>query len=157
MYSLITSAINLGILIWIIARYTKAPIRQFIQARHETLRDELERTAKDLATAKKRYEEFSSRLSAMGAEVASLRQQSKQDSQSAKQRIIDEANRLSAVIVSDAKASSEGLFGDLKRQMRGEFAERVVARAEALLRARLTGEDQVRLREEFARQLGGVR
>lgn len=156
MSSLIASAINLGILFGLIYWKSRDPVVAFVRTRHETLRDELQKTAKDLSTAKQRFEEFSARLNAMQAEAAALRQQSKQDAQAAKIRVVDEARRLSALIVSDAKTSSEGLFADLRHQMRGEFAEKIVARAEVLLKTRLTGEDQVRMRQDFARQLGGV-
>lgn len=157
MASLIPSAVNLAILVGILVFYTREPLRQFVRTRHETLRDELQKTALDLRTAKQRYEEFSGRLASMESEAASLRQQAKDDARAAKTRVVEDAKRLAQTIVTDARAAGEGLYSDFRRQLREEFAEKVVARAEALLKARLTGEDQARLREDFTRQLGGVR
>lgn len=153
---LVPGAFNLSLLIGLLFFKTREPLRQFIRERHETIRNELQKTAADLRNARQRFEEFSGRLGSMQTEAATLREQSKQDAQSAKTRIGEDAKRLASAIVGDARAAGEGLYGDFRRQLREEFAEKVITRAEALLKARLTGEDQARLREDFTRQLGGV-
>jgi F0F1-type ATP synthase membrane subunit b/b' len=153
---LVPGAFNLTLLVGLLFFKTRDPLRQFVRVRHETIREELQRTAIDLRTAKQRFEEFSARLASMQSEAAALREQAKQDAQVTKTRIVDDAKRLASTIVTDARSSGEGLYNDFRRQLREEFAEKVISRAEALLTARLTGEDQARLREDFTRQLGGV-
>jgi hypothetical protein len=48
------------------------------------------------------------------------------------------------------------MFGDLKNQLRSELSVQVLARAEAILRERLTGDDKARIRREFSQQVESV-
>jgi F-type H+-transporting ATPase subunit b len=150
---LLIQAFNTAILLFILIRQLKEPLRSFVATRHSTIRDELAQVSEQLAGSKIRFEEFSAKLRAIDAEVASLRAQAKQDAQNMKTRTLADAQRLASSIVADSKVSAQGLYAELRSQLRTELAEKVVDRAEALLRDRLTGDDRVRIRREFSKQV----
>lgn len=156
MSDLIYPTINLAILITIMVVYLREPISGYVRTRHETLRDELRRVRDLLANAKAKYDEFSAKLKAMEAEIHSLRDQAKQDAASAKSKILAEAQSLSATIVSDARKSAQGLYGQLRSELFTEVGGKVLDRAEAMLRERLTGDDRARIRNEFSSQVESV-
>jgi F0F1-type ATP synthase membrane subunit b/b' len=156
MNELILPFINLLILIGVLAYYLRAPLRAFVLERHTTLRDELRRVRDLLANAKARYDEFTAKLKAMEAEIQSLRDQARQDAATAKSKILAEAQALSATIVSDARRSAQGLYGQLKSELFVQAGQRVLDRAEELLRERLTGDDRARIRHEFSAQVERV-
>jgi F0F1-type ATP synthase membrane subunit b/b' len=153
MHELIFPTVNLAILIVLLAIYTKAPIRQFVSDRHRTLRDELQSVRELLVRAQSQYDEFTSKLKAMDAEIESLRSQAKQDASAMRSRVTAETQRLSATIVSDARASAQGLYAQLKAELFAEVGGKIVDRAEGLMRDRLTGDDRARIRQEFSSQL----
>lgn len=157
MHQLIAPTFNFLVLIAILAYYLKQPIKDFVSNRHVSMRDELARVRELLKQAQSKNEEFVSKLKAIDAEVASLRQQMAQDAKSAKQRLVSDAQRLSATIVSDARMAAEGLYSDLRGQLHSELGSRILERAETLLRDRLTGDDRARIRKEFSSQVEGVR
>lgn len=157
METLIAPSINLGILIVVLAYYLRAPLRAFIAGRHSAVRDEVAKVREMLQQAQDKHNEFSSKLKAIDVEITSLREQAKQDAQATKLRVLSEAQRLSSTIVSDARATAEGAFADLKRQLHVEIGTRAIDRAEALLRDRLTGDDRARIRNEFSSQVEAVR
>lgn len=156
MGELLYPTINLAILLTIMVVYLRAPLASFVRGRHETLRDELSRVRELLANAKTKYEEFSSKLKAMEAEIASLREQAKQDAAASRNRIVTEAQGLSSTIVADSKKSAQGLYGQLRQELFAEVGTKVLDRAEAMLRDRLTGDDRARIRNEFSAQVESV-
>jgi F-type H+-transporting ATPase subunit b len=156
MSELIFPFINLVILIVIFVVYLREPIAKFVTDRHVTIRDELQRVRALLGQAQSQFDEFSGKLKAMDAEIAGLREQAKQDASAAKSRILAEAQRLSATIVTDARASAQGLYSQLKQELFAEIGSKVLDRAEAILRERLTGDDRARIRREFSTQVETV-
>jgi F0F1-type ATP synthase membrane subunit b/b' len=156
MSELILPTINLTILITIMVVYLRAPIRGYVSSRHESIRDELRRVRDLLAGAKTKYEEFSSKLKAMEAEIQSLRDQARQDAAAMQSKILAEAQSLSATLVADARKSAQGMYGQLKRELFVEVGGKVLVRAEQMLRERLTGDDRARIRHEFSSQVESV-
>lgn len=156
MSELFAPTINLIILVGILVYYTRHPIKKSVQDRHASLRDELARVRDLLRQAQEQYNEFSSKLKAIEAETTALRQQAVQDAEAAKQRLVNDAQRMSLGISSDARKAAESLYGELKSQLASEVGGRVLERAEAILRDRLTGDDRARIRKEFSTQVETV-
>lgn len=156
MSELIFPFINLAILIAVMVVYLRAPLRAFVNDRHTGLREELSRVRDMLTQAQGRYNEFTSKLKAMDAEIANLRDQAKQDAAGTKSRILAEAQKLSAAIVSDSRVSAQGLYAQLKSELFADIGTKVLDRAEALMRERLTGDDRARIQREFSNQVESV-
>jgi F-type H+-transporting ATPase subunit b len=156
MSELIFPTINLTILIVVMVVYLREPLRGFVRARHEELRDELRRVRELLVSAKSKYEEFSAKLKAMEAEIQSLRDQTNQDVSATKSRVLAEAQALSATIVSDSRRSAQGLYGRLKSELFSEVGHKIIDRTEQMIRERLTGDDRARIRNEFSTQVESV-
>jgi F0F1-type ATP synthase membrane subunit b/b' len=156
MSELIYPFINLLILIAIIVVYLREPLRGFVRGRHETLRDELQRVRELLSQSQTRYDEFTGKLKAMEAEIITLREQAKHDAAASKSKIVAEAQKLSAMIITDARSSAQGLYAQLKGELFIEVGGKVLDRAEAMLRERLTGDDRARIRNEFSSQVESV-
>ncbi|MGK5083647.1 ATP synthase F0 subunit B [Bdellovibrionota bacterium FG-1] len=153
MSDLIYPFINFSILIAVLVVYLREPIRVFVRTRHENLRDELQRVRDLLVQAQSKYDEFSGKLKAMDAEIQTMREQAKQDGVAAQNRLLAEAQRLSATIISDSRAASGGLYSQLRHELITDVGLRVLSRAEAILHERLTGDDRVRIRQEFSTQV----
>lgn len=156
MHTLILPALNLAILVGVLVYFTRAPFRAFVTGRHETLREEVQRVSTQLRDSQARFEEFTAKLKAIDAEVAALREQSRQDAEAMKARLLNDARRLSTVIVADARTSAESLYEELRIRLRSDLGQQIIDRAEQLLRERLTGDDRVRIRREFSKQVESV-
>ena len=156
MNSLIAPSINLLILLTILIVKLREPLKEFVKERHRSLRDELEKTQTQLVNAQKKFQEYSSKLQAMDAEIEELSSQARKDAELTKIRVINEAQKVADTVVIDAKKSAESLFVDFKEQLRSELANQIISKAEALVRTRLTGDDRMKIVKDFSRQVGGV-
>jgi F0F1-type ATP synthase membrane subunit b/b' len=156
MSSLVAPFFNLAVLVGVLTYYLRAPLKAFVQTRHVSLRDEIQRVRNQLKKAQEENEEFSARLGAIDTEVGSLRQQSRQDAKAMKDRILAEATRLQAGILTDARAAAGTLYSELRNELYHEFGNRVLERAEILMKERLTGDDRIRIRQEFSKQVESV-
>ncbi len=153
MHGLIAPTINVLILTAVLAYYLRGPFKAFVSGRHVYLRDELARVHTQLSQAQARYSEFDAKLNAIDAELNALREQVRQDAEQMKIKIINEGRRLADSIRVSAKMSATSMYTDLKNQLRAEFGQQVLTRAEAIIRERLTGDDRVRIRREFSKQV----
>lgn len=156
MESLLAPAINFFLLVGFLAYKLKQPLRNFVKQRHDNLKNEILSVADQLKQAQEKYNEFSVKLKSVSAEVATLREQARQDSATMKQKILADARRTATNVVSDSKNIAEGLYQQLQGQLYTELSLQVLNRAETILRERLTGADHARIREEFSRQVERV-
>lgn len=156
MGGLVAPTINLAILIGILFYYLRDPVRAHVRDRHLTLRQEIDRVQELFRNAKSQHEEFTAKMNAIAAETTALREQMAQEAAAARQRLISDAQRLSMSIVSDARSAAQGLYAELKTQLSSELGSRIIDRAEAILRERLTGDDRMRIRQEFSREVETV-
>ncbi|MBY0469848.1 ATP synthase F0 subunit B [bacterium] len=156
MITLLIPALNLFALLAILFFYTRKPIVEFVKTRHSTVQTDLEQVTQQLHQAQEQFEEFSSKLKAIDAEVASMREQAKQDAETMKGRIVSDAKKLSGVILSDAKSTAEAVITDLKSELIREYAIKVLDKAEITLKERLTGDEKKRIQQEFSKQVGGL-
>lgn len=153
MSGLIYPFINLSILVGALFYFLKTPTKAFVKDRHHSLKDEMDRVQLKLSDAQKQYQEYSQRLSSMDAEVATLIQQIRSESESTKVRVITEAKRMADQIVIDSKKTSESMVAEFKDQIRGELANQVIARTEVILKNKMTGDVREQLKKDFSKQV----
>lgn len=156
MHSLIAPAINLFILVAVLVVKLREPLRAFVKERHQSLRDELNKTQSQLTGAQKKFQEYSAKLQSMDAEIEELSMQARKDAEASKVKIVNESKKMADIVVIDSKKTAEALFLDFKEQLRGELAAQIITKAESLVRSRLTGDDRVKLVKEFSKQVGGA-
>jgi F0F1-type ATP synthase membrane subunit b/b' len=153
METLILPFFNFSILVGLLYWKLKAPAKEFVAQRSVDVGAELRKTAEQLATAQKQLAEFSAKLKSVEAEVQQLRSEAKTEAARIQERTLNEAKRLADQVVRDANSRKESLILEAKGKLATDLALKVVDRAEALLKGRLTGDDRARLRKEFSNQL----
>ena len=156
METLIAPAFNLAILLAVLFYYLKTPLKHFLQDRHNLIAKELEDVRSILRTAQEKYDEFSAKIKAVDSEVTTIRDQAKEDAIEIEKKIIEDSKQISTRVVSESKLTSQRLYEDLKEELKTTYGLKVVERTQELLSAKLTGEDRVRIREEFSSQIGGA-
>jgi F0F1-type ATP synthase membrane subunit b/b' len=153
MSAFIWGTINLTILILLIYRFTKAPLKQFVRLRHEQVKEDIHSVRLQLQEAQRTYEEFSAKLQAVEVERQALEEHVLKDAQNMQNRILTEAKEASGRILSDARLSSENLLKDLRKDLLVEFGLKVIVAAERQLKEQLTGADRERIRKDFSNQV----
>lgn len=157
METLFWPAVNLSLLIALLAYKLKGPMKTYIRSRHETIRSGLDEAQSLLSSAQSQFDEFSAKLKGLKNEVVLMERQSREGAESARDKMLNQAKEAAGLIVSDARESAVAAANDLKDEIRIEFAEGVISEAERLIQERLTGDDRERIRKEFSSQVGGLR
>lgn len=153
METLIAPAINLAILIVMLAYFVRKPLQDFVKGRHTSIKEELKTVKEQLQQAQARNDELSSKLKAMDAEIEVLQSQLTQEVGAIKNRLLTEAQRHSAQIITDARSSADGLYEELRAKIYAEIGLKVIERSELLLKQRITQEDRDRIKKEFVKQV----
>jgi F-type H+-transporting ATPase subunit b len=155
--SLIYPLINFAILVGALFYFLRKPVKSFVLERHTNLKDQLDQVQTKLVQAQRQYNEYSQRLSSMDAEVASLVQNIRSEAETTRVRTATEAKRMADQIVIDAKRAGESMVSEFRDQIRTDLANQVIARAEVLLKTRMTGDVREQLRKDFSKQVENVR
>lgn len=156
MHELLWPALNFLALIGMVSFYVRKPAKDFIEQRHLTLKQEVQGVRKSLKAAQDQADDLRAKMKSLDVEVAAIRDQGIQQAQALKLKTLSEAQRLSGVIVSDARNVADGLYGDLKMQLLREVGEKVTMRAEKMLQSRLTHDEKAKIRGDFSKSLGGI-
>jgi F-type H+-transporting ATPase subunit b len=156
MESLVAPTFNLLILLGVMAYYLRAPIKKTVSERHFQIRDEVERVSLLLKKAQEQLEEFTSKLNSLGTEATALREQARQDGKNMRLRIINEARASHEIIIKEAKAACLALYMECKEEIQRSFSSQVIEQAEGILKAQLTGDDRMRIRHEFSKQMVSI-
>lgn len=157
MNTLVAPFINFLILIGLLIYFLREPLHTFVSQRFETIRDTVKKVRDMLTQAQDQYDEFSAKLKAIDVEVAALHEQAKQGAHAAQTRVVQEAQRMSQLILADAKVSVENIFSDLRADLRIKLATQILERVEELVKDRLTGDDRAKIRQEFSIHVENVR
>lgn len=154
--SLIASIINFLILIGILVVKLRAPLRSYIANRHQLVRDEIQNVAERLRQAQEKFDEYSAKLKAIDAEIATLREQVKNEVNQIKQRVNLEARQSASRMIAEAKNAADGLIHDFKEELYQELNLKALSQAESLLKDHLNSEDRIKIRNDFTRQVETV-
>lgn len=153
---LLWSFLNFAVLLWILEKILFKPLRNRTRDKHDTVKAEIDKASAARQEAEGVLAEYRGRLERLDAEIAELMADAKAKAEADRTRIIATAKREAEQITSSARAVAEREAAGRRRQLEAEIVERAVARAEALLRAKLTPADQRGMVDRYVEQLSTV-
>jgi F-type H+-transporting ATPase subunit b len=140
---------NFVVFAGIMYRLAGRPLREFVQARHITIKKDLDEAATLRRAAEARMKEYEARLAGLDAEIAGLVAGLRKDAEAEKSRIIASAEKEAARIRVDAERQIQTEMGQLKRELRREVVEVALAAAEKILQGNLRADDQRHLVDKY--------
>src|ERR1051326_1420673 len=150
--------INLGVFVLALAYVLtkKVKLSEAFKSRRENIKRELDhaRQERDAATAK--LKEIEARLARLDAEVAIIRDQSKQEAEQERERIVRSTETDIQKLKDQAQRDIESAGKAARNEMRRYTAEQSVRLAEELIRRELRPEDDARLIAGNIEELEGV-
>lgn len=153
MTNLFAPFVNFFVFVGFLGYKLRGPLKAFVQERHESTRDQLIKAERELKAAKIKFEEFSSKLDAMGTETAALRMQAKEEGQAAVVKLVNDAKKLADIIISDARAASASAEKEFKAGLARDLGEQVIAKVEGEILNKLSDEQKKKFRTVFAEDL----
>lgn len=142
--------VNFAILIaaiFFIVRYLK--LKDFFTNRKKSIIAELEEAKKAKEEAEKKVKEFELEFSSLDKKIEELYQKIREEGESEKKRIIEEAIKVADRIQEQARFAVEQEVKKAREEIKGEIAKVAVEMAEEILRNELTAADHERLIKEY--------
>ena len=148
-----TAVVNFSLLVILLVRFGRAPIRGFLSNRRSEMERAINEAAEAKAKAEAKLKEYTDRLGQLDAEMAKLKADLVAAGEEDKKRIVAEAEEAARRMKQETEALIDQHAKALSAQVRRELVDGAIATAERLLREQITAADQQQLADAFRRQV----
>lgn len=145
--------LNFGILLVILAKLGGPAARKMAETRSDEIKNALDEAAKLRKQAQAKLDEYSSKLAASEAEMATMLAGMRADAEADKARILANADAQAAATKRDAELRIAAEIERARTQLSREVAMAATIAAEKLLREKITPADQAGLVDTFVRDV----
>jgi len=152
--SLLFSAINLAIFLWVLGRFVMPAVRGWVAQRRDDVLNELKAAAAAKEEALRLKAEWEARLAALEGTMAEMRAEAQRDAERERERILAAARAAADTIRKDAERAAAYEIRRTQQQLRAELVHQAVRLAEDATRAQWTAADQQRFIADFLKQVG---
>jgi len=147
--------VNFGLLVFILVKFVKKPLQDFLQQRKETIEKTLKEAKEAKELAQKALAEVEQKLASKDKEIASIVDGAKEAGEIERTRLIEEAEKMKVRIIEQAKMNIDYELRKAKEAIQNEAAEAALIRAEEMIKENITDKDQERLFQESLKLLEG--
>ena len=146
--------LNFGFLVWLLNRYARQPLLDYLAQRSQGIREELDSAQARLSEAEQELDSLRTRLAGFDAEAARIMSTAEEIAQSEKQRAVERAHETAARLREDAQRVVQQEIERARSELRAEAADLSTRLAGELLRDKLKVEDDKRLVKDFVERIG---
>lgn len=151
--TLVFSTINLGIFLWILARFVLPAVRSWVRERHDRVIQDLAAAAAAKADAERLRAEWQARLAHLQETVEELHAQARRDAERERERILAAARAAAEAIRREAERTAAYQVRQAQQQARNELVRQALQMVEQNVRAQWTAVDQDRFVADFLKQV----
>lgn len=145
--------INFGILLVLIGKYGSPVARKMAETRSDTIKGALDEAAKLRQAAADKLDEYSAKLAAAEAEMATMLTNMRADAEHEKQRIMAAAEEQAIAVKKDADLRIAAEIERARFELAREVAVAAAAAAAKLVREKATGADHAALVDTFVKDV----
>ena len=145
---------NLALLFGVIFHFAGTPIKQFFRDRRRDIQDQLQAAEKAREAAQARLDTIEGRLSNLDEEIAQIRDESRQQAESERLRILEQAQSEADKILAMAEREISNMSQSARKDLKSYASRLAVQLAEARIRQELTPGDEARMIGDFFTRLG---
>jgi F-type H+-transporting ATPase subunit b len=145
--------LNFVILVWLVLRFAKRPLRHYLVERHIAVQKALfeAQDLKKKATAK--LEEIEKKIAGLSAEIASIKESVRADAELEKERIVGAAKAEAERLITEADKTLDREVRKAQRLLEAEAVDNALKNAEKLLRQVVNDADRGRIEEDYLLRL----
>jgi F-type H+-transporting ATPase subunit b len=155
--TLLLQVVNFLILIALLQKFLYKPLTQFLSKRAEGIKHSLDEARAARESAAKAQEEYQAKIAATRRDAAQVREAAVREVEEERQRLLRASREEADRLLTEAKGQIEQEVKRAKVELRAEVVGLSLGVAERLLSRSLTPDDQRRLAEEVAREIGDGR
>lgn len=152
---IIWKVVNFAILVFILWKFGRKPLGDFLRMRTETIQKSLEEAREAKELAQRALEEVEEKLKTKDQEIEKIVSSAKSSGEKEREELIKEGERMSEKLLEQARANIDFELKNAREALKAEAAELAMELAEKKLKERLSEEDRKRLFEEALSKLEG--
>lgn len=127
----------------------RKPVGQMLKSRIDGIEEQLSDLEAKKQAAEKKLAEYDERLSRLDAEAENIVAEYVRQGNEAKVRILKEAEKAAERLEEQARRNIEHEFNQARSKLQAEVMEKALAKAEDIIRERITQADQENLIDEY--------
>ena len=151
--TVVFQGLNLIVLLWLIAKFAGPPVRSALDNRSKRISRDIDEAARLHEEAKALLSEYETRLAGFNAQAEEILADSRSLGQAERDRIIADAEAEAARIKTEAERVAASDRQRALERLEAEIVDEAIAKAEAIISAKLTTDDHHALVTDYFGQL----
>ena len=148
-FDLVMRWLNFGIIVFILVKYARTPIRDFLLSRREEVAREIEKIEEKKAEANKNIQDAARMLSESEIRFTKIKERIIQEGEKSRQKIIEDAQQESKILLESTKKRLANQLVDAKKTFQSELVDMAISLAMKRLPDEITTEDNQKFTDQF--------
>jgi len=148
-FDLVMRWLNFGIIVFILIKYARTPIKDFLLSRREEVAREIEKIEEKKEEANKKIQDAVRMLDESEVRFARIKERIIQEGETIKQKLIENAQQESKILLESTKKKIETQLLDAKRAFKSELVDTAISLAMERLPDEITTEDNRKFTNQF--------
>ncbi|MBN2331826.1 MAG: ATP synthase F0 subunit B [Deltaproteobacteria bacterium] len=148
--------INFAVLLWILIKFTGKPIKNYFANRREALLQGINEAREAKDAADRMYKEYQEKLAQLDDEIKALENRIRSEAEAEKKRITAEAEQFVAKVTRQAEQMADQEVLMAKRRLKDEAARLAIEAAEAMIKHKISADDQEKMVHNYLEKVVGA-
>jgi F-type H+-transporting ATPase subunit b len=148
-FDLVMRWLNFGIIVFILVKYARTPIKDFLLSRREEVAREIEMVEEKKEEANKKIQDAARMLDESQVRFARVKERIIQEGETKKQKLIEDAQQESKILLESTMKKIESQLLDAKRAFKSELVDTAISLAMKRLPDEITTEDNQNFTNQF--------
>jgi F-type H+-transporting ATPase subunit b len=148
-FDLVMRWLNFGIIVFILVKYARTPIKDFLLSRREEVARDIEMVEEKKEAANKKIQDAARMLDESEVRFARVKKRIIQEGQTKKQKLIEDAQQESKILFESTMKKIENQLLDAKRAFKSELVDTAISLAMKRLPDEITTEDNQKFTNKF--------
>jgi F-type H+-transporting ATPase subunit b len=156
-FDLVMRWLNFGIIVFILVKYARTPIKDFLLSRREEVAREIEMVEEKKEAANKKIQDAARMLDESEVRFARVKERIIQEGETKKQKLIEDAQQESKIILESTMKKIDNQLLDAQRTFKSELVDTAISLATKRLPDEITTEDNQNFTNQFLASASGKR
>jgi len=148
-FDLVMRWLNFGIIVFILVKYARTPIKDFLLSRREEVAREIEIVEEKKEEANKKIQDAARMLDESEVRFARVKERIIQEGETKKQKLIEDAQQESKILLESTMKKIENQLLVAKRAFKSELVDTAISLAMKRLPDEITTEDNQQFTHQF--------
>ena len=148
-FDLVMRWLNFGIIVFILVKYARTPIKDFLLSRREEVAREIEMVEEKKEAANKKIQDAARMLDESEVRFARVKERIIKEGETKKQKLIEDAQQESKILLESTMKKIESQLLGAKRAFKSELVDTAISLAMKRLPDEITSEDNQNFTNQF--------